>query len=59
MPIFTISADPNAENKEFLDRMVLRSIDCAKILGVKWLVIHAGTDFASPHLVRSFQGEEH
>ena len=45
--------DPNAENKEFLDRMVLRSIDCAKILGVKWLVIHAGTDFASPHLVRS------
>ena len=37
--------DPNAENKEFLDRMVLRSIDCAAILGVKWVVIHAGTDF--------------
>ena len=45
--------DPDAENKEFLDRMVLRSIDCASILGIPWLVIHAGTDFASPTLVRS------
>lgn len=44
--------DPNAENKECLDRMVLRSIDCASILGVKWVVIHAGTDFESPMLVK-------
>lgn len=43
--------DPQAPDKEFLDRMVLRSIDCASILGVKWLVIHAGTDFDSPRLV--------
>lgn len=43
--------DENAPDKDFLDRMVLRSIDCAAVLGVKWLVIHAGTDFASPKLV--------
>lgn len=40
--------DPAAENKEFLDSMVLRSVECAGILGVKWIVIHAGTDFDSP-----------
>lgn len=43
--------DPLAENKEFLDRMVLRSIECAARLGVKWIVIHAGTAFESPQLV--------
>lgn len=43
--------DKNVPDKEFLDGMVLRSIDCAAILGVKWLVIHAGTDFDSPRLV--------
>lgn len=45
--------DPNAKDKEFLDRMVLRSIDCAAILGVKWVVIHAGTDFDAARLVAS------
>lgn len=44
--------DINAPDKEFLDRMVLRSVDCASILGAKWLVIHAGTDFDSPRLVK-------
>jgi len=44
--------DPNAENKEFLDRMVMRSMKCAGILGVKWIVIHAGTDFDSPSPVK-------
>lgn len=44
--------DKNAPDKEFLDKMVLRSIDCAAILGAKWLVIHAGTDFDSPRLVK-------
>lgn len=43
--------DANTPEKEFLDKMVMRSIDCAAILGAKWLVIHAGTDFASPKLV--------
>ncbi len=44
--------DPMVPDQEFLDRMVYRSVDCAAILGIQWLVIHAGTDFASPHLVR-------
>ena len=43
--------DPNAANKEFMDKMVLRSMECASILGVKWVVIHAGTDFSSARLV--------
>lgn len=44
--------DQNAPDKEFLDKLVRRSVDCAQILGVKWLVIHAGTDFDSPTLVK-------
>lgn len=44
--------DEFAENKEFLDQLVRRSIICSGILGVKWMVIHAGTDFASPTLVK-------
>ncbi len=44
--------DPLAANKEFMDQMVLRSMECAGILGVKWVVIHAGTDFRSARLVR-------
>lgn len=44
--------DENADDKEFYDQMVLRSIDCAAVLGVKWLVIHAGTDFGSSMPVR-------
>ncbi len=43
--------DPFAKDKEFLDQMVLRSMECAGILGVKWVVIHAGTDFASARMV--------
>ncbi len=43
--------DPFAKDKEFLDQMVLRSMECAGILGVKWVVIHAGTDFSSARLV--------
>ncbi len=44
--------DPGTKEKEFLDAMVFRSIECAAILGVKWIVIHAGTDFQSPTPVR-------
>lgn len=44
--------DPNTKDKKFLDSMVMRSIRCASILGVKWIVIHAGTAFDSPCPVR-------
>jgi len=44
--------DSNVKDKEFLDQMIMRSMECAGILGVKWIVIHAGTDFDSPYLVR-------
>lgn len=44
--------DPNAPEKEFKDELIRRAIEGSRILGVKWLVIHAATDFASPTLVR-------
>lgn len=44
--------DSSEPDKEFLDRMVLRSMECAGILNVKWIVIHAGTDFVSSRPVR-------
>lgn len=43
--------DPAAPERDFLDRMVLRGIECAGILGVKWVVLHAGTDFNSSRLL--------
>jgi len=43
--------DSNAPDRERLDMLIDRAIVCAEMLGVKWLVIHAGTDFASASLV--------
>lgn len=37
--------DPNYDKREWHDRMIYRAVDCAGILGISWLVIHAGTDF--------------
>lgn len=45
--------DPNVKDKDWLDELIRRGIIGAAILGVKWLVIHAGTDFESPTLVKS------
>lgn len=45
--------DRNAKNKEFQDLMVLRSIECAEKMGVKWLAIHAGTDYESAWMRKS------
>ncbi len=45
--------DANASNKEELDKLILRSIDCAAKAGVKWMAIHAGTDYDSPFMRRS------
>lgn len=45
--------DRNATNKEEIDILVYRAIDCSEILGVKWLVIHAGTDFHAINTVSS------
>lgn len=39
--------DENAKGKEHLDRMILRSIECAGKMGVKWIAIHAGTDYST------------
>ncbi|MGN0242845.1 MAG: sugar phosphate isomerase/epimerase family protein [Lachnospiraceae bacterium] len=43
--------DPYAPNKEFMNKMVYRSMEAAGLLGVKWAVIHAGTDFNSARSV--------
>lgn len=39
--------DPHYDKREWHDRMIYRAVDCARILGIPWLVIHAGTDFAA------------
>lgn len=45
--------DKNVMNREELDELIMRGIKGAGILGVKWLVIHAATDFNSSTLVKS------
>lgn len=44
--------DPNAPDKEHKDELIRRAIVGASILGVKWLVIHAATDWESQTPVR-------
>ena len=39
--------DPHYDKREWHDQMIYRSVDCAHVLGIPWLVIHAGTDFAA------------
>lgn len=39
--------DPYAKNKDEQDKLILRSIECAARMGVKWMAIHAGTDYDS------------
>lgn len=46
-------SDQNVRNREWLDELIWRCIKGASILGIKWLVIHAATDFDSPTLVKS------
>lgn len=45
--------DAAVPNKEALDEYIRRGIVGAGMLGIPWLVIHAGTDFASGTPVRS------
>ena len=45
--------DANAKNKEEQDRLILRSIECASRMGVKWIAIHAGTDYSSGRMRQS------
>lgn len=40
------------KDTEFKDELIKRGIISADILGIKWLVIHACTDFNSSHTVR-------
>ena len=42
--------DPYAKNKEEQDKLVLRSLECAARMGVRWIAIHAGTDYAAPRM---------
>lgn len=45
--------DPLAEGREELDALILRSIDCAQLMGIPWVAIHAGTDFEAAEPRRS------
>lgn len=45
--------DSNVPHKNALDEYIRRGIVGASILGIPWLVIHAGTDFDSPTPVKS------
>ena len=37
--------DLNFANKEYMDRMIYRAVDCAAALQIPWMVIHAGTAY--------------
>lgn len=45
--------DSNIENRDYLDELIRRGIVAAGRLGIKWLVIHAATDFNSATPVKS------
>ncbi len=45
--------DPHVENRDLLDELIRRGIVAAGRLGIKWLVIHAATDFDSATPVKS------
>lgn len=45
--------DPAYPNAAQIDALILRAIDCCKVLHIPWMVIHAGTDFASATPSRS------
>lgn len=45
--------DPNYGNRAYMDQMVLRAVECAGLLGIPYVVIHAGTDYGTAELVRS------
>lgn len=45
-PFYNFCDDAFARRDE-MDRMIRRAIQCAAKLGIPWIVIHAGTDFAA------------
>lgn len=45
-PFYNFCDDAFAQRDE-MDRLIRRSIQCAAKLGIPWIVIHAGTDFAA------------
>lgn len=45
--------DPSVPNREELDEYIRRGIIGASVLGIPWMVIHAGTDFQSSTPVKS------
>lgn len=45
--------DPAIRDREEKDRLILRSIECAGRMGVKWIAIHAGTDRGSGAMRKS------
>lgn len=51
-PFYNFCDDAYPE-REAMDRFIRRSIRCAARLGIPWIVIHAGTDFAAADWHRS------
>lgn len=45
--------DPLFANRDYIDRLIFRSIDCSAELHVPWLVIHAGTDYGSARMAEA------
>lgn len=45
--------DERTPDKTVMDKMILRSIDCASMMGIPWMAIHAGTDYSAADLRRS------
>ncbi len=51
-PFYNV-CDASFQDRDFLDKMILRAVECAGILKIKNLIIHAGTDYATTELVRA------
>jgi len=45
--------DKYAPDKEELDALILRSIDCAQKMGISWITVHAGTDYDAAEIRKS------
>lgn len=45
--------DETYKHKEYMDQMVLRAIECAALLNIPYVVIHAGTDYGSAEFVKA------
>lgn len=55
---FYNTLSPEIQDREYKEEMIRRSIIASDILGVKWIVIHPGTNYLDNDLELNIQGNE-